>query len=209
MKINNLDIVFASTTSAFEVLNTVNGHYLTGISNREAAFEAVKKILSRIYKTAEILSLNPSALKAIKELIRKLRGERAVAKKAQGGNAGDGASKAVYRSVSQLSFDQRIEHFSELVALLQGLPEYAPNEADLTVAHLGALLENMRATNLAVVDAHILLTNARNSRNHLLYAAETGLVDVALDVKKYILAAFGAGSDEYEEVKKITFRKNI
>jgi hypothetical protein len=207
LKVANLNSVGASATSAFDTLNTLNGQYLITISSRENTFDAMRTILARVGKTAEVLGVNSTVLKALRELIRKLRGERAVAKKDQSAAVAEGETPIVYHSVSQLSFDQRIEHFSELVALLQAQVEYKPNETALTVQSLTALLLNMRATNTATVDAEILLNNARNTRNDILYAPENGLVNIALDVKKYVLAVFGANSNEYKTVKKISFRK--
>ena len=45
----------------------------------------------------------------------------------------------------------------------------------------------------------------RISRNNLLYKENTGLYDVALDVKNYIKSVFGATSPQYKQVSKIKF----
>jgi hypothetical protein len=206
LKYENLISALSNTKTAFERLNTANAPYLIAISTRESAFAPIKKLLSRIVKAAEVLSINPTSLKAIKELVRKLRGNRAVAKKSQ--EELDNAEKnIVYRSVSQLSFDQRMEHFAELITILQGQHEYTPNEKELTFDYLHDLLNKMRAANIAVVENEIPLTKARSERNILLYTPITGLVSLALDVKKYILSAFGKNSPEYREIKDLKFRK--
>jgi hypothetical protein len=208
LKYETLNTVHLTATATFEHLNNVNAPYLTAISNREAAFLPIKGLLSRINKTAEILFVNPVALKAIKEIIRKLRGERAVAKK-KPEEVKEGEKATVYRSVSQLSFEQRIEHFDELIRLLQELPEYAPNETELTPAYLNTLLIAMKTTNTDVVDTSIPVVNARNARNKILYEPVNGIVSLANDVKKYVLAAFGINSEEYRAVQKLKFTKTV
>jgi hypothetical protein len=206
LKYGNLISVLAGAKTSFEALNTANPPYLIAISNRESAFSQITKLLSRIVKAAEILSVNPASMKALKELVRKLRGGRAVAKKSQDELA-EGEKPVVYRSVSQLSFDQRIEHFAELVSLLQGQPEYIPNEQQLTVVYLNTLLNDMRVTNTAVTESEIPVTKARNERNVYLYAPETGIISLAQDVKKYVQSTFGNDSAEYKEIQKLKFKK--
>ena len=44
------------------------------------------------------------------------------------------------------------------------------------------------------------LSNARISRNDILYKANTGLVDIALDTKTYIKSLYGATSPQYKQV---------
>jgi hypothetical protein len=206
LKYENLISVLNGAKTSFDVLNTANAPYLIAISNRKMAFTPINKLLSRIIKIAEILSVNQTSLKAMKELVRKLRGSRAVAKKSQEELA-EGEKSAVYHSVSQLSFVQRIEHTAELINILQAQPEYIPNEQELTVEHLTALLNEMRATNTIVNETEIPITKARNERNAYLYAPATGIVSIAQDVKKYVQATFGNDSVEYKEITKLKFKK--
>jgi hypothetical protein len=112
-----------------------------------------------------------------------------------------------YISVSHRSFDQQIEHTSQLIAILDAEEDYQPAETDLTVAALNTMLTAMRNTNNAAVAADVSVTAARAIRNEILYAARTGLVDVALDVKRYVHGAFGSSSREYAMLKGIDFRK--
>jgi hypothetical protein len=44
------------------------------------------------------------------------------------------------------------------------------------------------------------------TRNSILYASVSGLVDVALDVKKYVKSVYGASSPQYKQVSKIEFK---
>jgi hypothetical protein len=50
-------------------------------------------------------------------------------------------------------------------------------------------------------------SNFRIARNVILYANETGLVDIAGEVKKYIKSVFGGTSPQYKQVSKLKFTK--
>ena len=110
-------------------------------------------------------------------------------------------------SVSQQSYDSLIENFARLVDLVSSEPTYTPNEVELQVATLTALVTDLRAKNTAVINANTALSNARLSRNITLYKEKTGLVDVAGEVKKYVKSVFGATSPQYKQISKIKFTK--
>ncbi|MFN0202627.1 MAG: hypothetical protein ACKVTZ_13975 [Bacteroidia bacterium] len=110
-------------------------------------------------------------------------------------------------SVSQQSYDSLLENFNKLIALVASEPTYTPNEVDLQVATLTAQSATLGVTNTNVINATTNLSNARIARNATLYAAKTGLYDIAQEVKKYVKSVFGAASEQYKQVSKIKFTK--
>jgi hypothetical protein len=117
----------------------------------------------------------------------------------------EAGKEVVEISSSQMSYDSRLENLDKFIKLLASVPEYTPNEEDLKVTALTALYNDLKAKNSAVINAAIPLSNARISRNEVLYKANTGLVDIALDTKTYIKSVFGAGSPQYKQVSKLEF----
>ncbi|MDR0603590.1 MAG: hypothetical protein LBG80_04715, partial [Bacteroidales bacterium] len=109
-------------------------------------------------------------------------------------------------SVSQVSFNEQIEHLNQLISLLKHQSTYTPTEPDLTIQALEQMYHNMQSTNDRFVEVEAALTTARQERNKLLYAPKTGMMDTALAVKEYVKAAFGAASPQYKEVKHISFK---
>jgi hypothetical protein len=61
--------------------------------------------------------------------------------------------------------------------------------------------------NKAVDIAYTTISNIRLERDNDLYADNAGMVDVALEAKKYIRSLFGASSPEYAQVAGIAFKK--
>jgi hypothetical protein len=84
---------------------------------------------------------------------------------------------------------------------------YTPNEADLKITALTTLLTDLRTKNTAVINANTSLSNTRIARNNALYKENTGLVDVAMDVKSYVKSVFGAGSLQFRQISGLKFKR--
>jgi len=91
--------------------------------------------------------------------------------------------------------------------LLASVPEYAPNETELTTESLTALYDDLNAKNTAVINAAVPLSNARIARDQILYTALTGVIDISVDVKTYVKSVFGATSPQYKLISGLTFTK--
>ena len=76
------------------------------------------------------------------------------------------------------------------------IPQYLPNETNLTIAGLRDYYNRMDAANAAVLKAENDLSNARVTRNKEFYNPQTGLVEIGKGDKLYIKAIFGPSSPE-------------
>ena len=110
-------------------------------------------------------------------------------------------------SASQMSFDNRLDNLDKLIKLLSSVTTYAPNEAELKTTSLTTLYNDLKTKNSAVLTALVPISNARISRNDILYKATTGLVDIAFSVKSYIKSLFGATSPQFKQISKLTFSR--
>lgn len=142
--------------------------------------------------------------KAINNMIQ---GRRATPKEKTTENENPTLEESKGASTSRQSYDMLTENFAALIDLASSIPGYIPNETDLTIASTTDYLQSLRNANKTVVEAEVTLSNARISRDKTLYADQTGMVDVALDVKKYVKAVFGATSPEYKQISGIKFTK--
>jgi len=104
-----------------------------------------------------------------------------------------------------MSYDSRLNNFDKFIKLLASVSLYAPNEDDLKVTTLTALYNDLKTKNSAVITATTPLSNARISRNDVLYKANTGLVDTAMGTKTYIKSLCGATSPQFRQVSKLEF----
>ncbi|MEN2434521.1 hypothetical protein AAH994_03830 [Weeksellaceae bacterium A-14] len=108
-------------------------------------------------------------------------------------------------SVSRQSYNMLTENFSALLDLVASVPSYTPNETELSVASLTTFRDQLQTENTNVITAEVAYSNARIARDKLLYSKDTGLVDIAFDVKKYVKAIFGATSPQYKQISVIKF----
>lgn len=135
---------------------------------------------------------------------RKIDGARATALPKDTPNTPEDESK--HNSASQQSYTQLTEHVDNLIELLAN-SGYAPNETDLQVATLTTYSTSLKGANNAVINATTPLSNSRITRDEVLYAEDTGLVDLALLVKKYVKSLFGGDSPQFQQINGLEFSR--
>ena len=119
----------------------------------------------------------------------------------------DAGIEIIEISSSQMSYDNRLDNLDKLIKLLSSIPLYAPNEAELKIAALTTYYNDLKAKNAAVIATSAPLSNARITRNDIMYKDTTGLCDIAIDVKSYIKSLYGASSPQYKQISGLKFTK--
>ncbi|MDR1371911.1 MAG: hypothetical protein LBJ17_02120 [Dysgonamonadaceae bacterium] len=170
---------------------------------RVEACKPLKPLATRVLAMAITFNLPATTMTHIKEIVRKIHGERLHPIPVIPEDSLDEEPK--HNSVSQTSFKEQIEHLTQLIDLLAHCPTYLPLENDLTVAGLSDFRDQMGVTTDAVTLHSLMLKNARVHRNKLLYTPVTGMMDTAQHAKEYVKAAFGATSEIYKRVRHIRF----
>ena len=209
LKVTALNTLLASAKSAVNAVSAAEPAHKLATDARDAAFKPLSPLVTKVINALKATDTTAQVDESAQTLVRKLQGRRATPKQTEEAKkAAEAAGKPIVEiSSSQMSFDSRIDNFDKLIKLLTSVTLYAPNEADLKVTALTAVLTDLKAKNLAVTTTEVPLNNARITRNDVLYKANTGLVDIALDVKTYIKSVFGASSPQYKKISKIKFTK--
>ncbi len=208
IKIESLQSIAANAKNAINVVNTAFPAYSNAVAAREVAFLPLSKLATRVKNAIIATDTSDQVDDHARTYIRKIQGKRATPKKTEEEKKIlESEGKEVRESSSsQMSFDGRLASFDQLIKLLSTIELYAPNEADLKVESLTALYNDLTEKNTAVLTSRTPLSNARISRNEILYKPNTGLVDTASDAKAYIKSLFGASSPQYKQVSNIPFR---
>ena len=186
----------ANVTTAKNAFDTVTG-------DRQLAFEPLKSLATKVFNYLSVTDATDQTIADAKTINNKIQGRRSGAVSETPPTEGGTSPNTV--SVSRQSYDMLIENFSELIDLISSVPSYTPNETELTVTSLTTFHSNLQTANTNVINAEVVYSNARISRNTILYAENTGLVDIALEVKKYVKAVFGATSPQYKQISGIKF----
>lgn len=202
LKTNALAALVLEAQAKLAEVVTQNVNFNNAVNNRILEFSTLKPLATRTINALQVTNAANGVIKDAKTLNRKLQGKRASNPiKTDDPNAP--APNTI--SSSQQSYDQQVQHFAGIIAILQTEPSYAPNEADLTIVGLTAKLTGLSEKNAAVAAAYTVVSNARILRNNTLYNIETGLVPTALEIKKYVKSIFGSTSPQFNQVKAIEF----
>ena len=208
IQVMELKKLSALAQKALKDTNAVLPTYSNAVAAREVAIAPLSKLSTRLLNALKASDTTERVIDNAKTLVRKLQGKRATPKKTEEQKTalaaeGKGSKEA---SSSQMGYDNRLDNFDKLIQLLASIPTYTPNETDLQVVSLQAYYNDLYAKNAAVSAAATPLSNSRISRDSILYAPKTGLVDVAMDSKTYIKSVFGAGSPQYKSISNLAFK---
>ncbi len=203
IKVTSLETLRDNAKNSISEVSNLLTTFNLAVNEREAAFKPLSKLITRIINSLDSSDAPKETLADAQTIANKLKGIRA---KAIPPPPAEGEPEKTI-SASQMGFDNRLANLEKLVQLLAATPQYAPNETDLQTGTLTTLLETLTAKNKAVTDSFTPLSTSRLSRNTLLYQEETGLYDVAGEVKKYVKSAFSATSPQFQQISAIKFTK--
>jgi hypothetical protein len=206
IQLSQLAHTYNDGVTALASVNTLLPAYTNAINARDIVFSPLSKLITRVVNSVKASGVTKQVKADVKTIARKLQGKRATAAIVDNPATPEDESLQSI-SASQMSFDQRIQHMDQLIQLLAAQPNYTPNEPELSVAGLTTLLASMRTTNTAVINSYTPVSNARINRNTILYTAETGIVDIAGDIKSYVKSVFGGSSAQYKQVSGLKFTK--
>ncbi len=209
IKLPALQTLLTNANESLIALKTAESANSTAIDVRELAFKPIGSLFTKVSNALKASSSSVQADETAKTILRKLQGKRASAKLTdEEKSALEAEGKEVNQiSASQMGYDERVDNFEKLISLLQSIPDYNPNEEELKIVTLQALLADLKTKNSEVMKTYFVLETARGVRNDLLYKPLYGVVDISADVKSYIKSVFGATSTQYKLVSKLRFAK--
>lgn len=212
-KPSNPQIELASLTAALALANTAMdnvtstlGTNKTAINTRQNVYDPLRVTVARSVNYYASTGAAENSIDDAKSLKRKIDGKRASALPVDDPNTPQNEALNVHSS-AQTSYTQRVEHLDNMIAIYQGDPLCAPNEADLTIAGLQTLSTNMKNSTQAVIDSYTNISNARLERTDTMYDGPTCLYNLQKMVKAYVKGLFGPSSAEYKQLSGLKFTK--
>lgn len=206
LQLTSLNTLLTSAQTELSNVTTAKNAFDTVTGDRQLAFEPLKSLATKVFNYLSVTDATDQIIADAKTINNKLQGKRS--KNTNPENPDNGQPSTDNQiSISRQSYDMLTENFSAYIDLVSSVPSYTPNETELTTASLTTFHANLQTANTNVINAEVAYSNARISRNTILYAESTGLVDIASDVKKYVKAIFGATSPQYKQISGIKFTK--
>lgn len=206
IKLNELLAKLGIAKDALGEVNTREAAETEAVNRREAEFAGIGKLATRIGDAVEVNVNDEIFSKDFETFARKLQGRRATEKPVDDPLTPDVDESQSAHSTAQLSYDNLVANFAALIALLKTRAEYKPNENDLKIATLEAKLAAMQAANDAAKAAILAAETARANRDEILYNPQTGIVNLAKLVKKYVRYTLGANSTAFQQLNALKFR---
>ena len=198
LTILSLGTQLASARTELDNVITAKNSFDTITGDRQLLFENLKPLSTKVVNFLSVTGASEQVIADAKTINNKIQGRRAGTVSVTPPPEGGTPQKTV--SISRQSYDMLTENFATLIDLVASVPTYTPNETELTIASLNDYLSQLQTANTNVINAEVAYSNARISRDNVLYADGTGLVDTASDVKNYVKAIFGATSSQYKQV---------
>lgn len=195
-----LHSLLTSAQQSLEAVRTARTAYSNAMNVRNDTFNGVPKFMTRIVNALAASGASQATLEDAYRFVKKFY--RTQKKKEVA--AATEANPVSTRSTSQLDFDSRTDNFEGLVKVVSMEPLYQPNEADLQVSSLLAYVAHLRGLNTAVMNAQVEVSNARASRNKMLYES-SGIHGLAKAVKRYVKGVFGFQSVAYNQIRSLKF----
>lgn len=207
IELANLKTKATAAQAAFDAVTPKATVETDRINDRQAAFEPLSKLITRINASAAVNVEDEAFLNDLRTVSRKLQGKRASeAVKDNPETAGVNEAEQS-NSSSQMSYDNRAANFAQYIDLLKSKAEYAPNETELQTATLETMLANMETTNANAVTAVAEARAARANRDEVLYNETDGLQVLADLVKKYVKSVSGTSSPQYRQLQALKIKK--
>jgi hypothetical protein len=172
-------------------------------------FEDVPRRFGAAFRMAKACGAEKPVLDDLNTVRRKLSGQRKskVPKADPNTPASEAEPAKAIHSASQMSYDNQVGNVENMVALLSNIPSYNPNETDLKIASLQAFAAELTAANNAVSATFVPLSQARGTRDEMLYTSADSVVNIAIMVKAYVSAAFGTQSQLHKQIKGLQFKR--
>ena len=202
LRVDDMTALWQTADTAHQALTTAIQNSKEPINQREILFEPVDKLVTRTLNYFESTEASDQIKLDAKGLADRYRGFNVRVKKLP-----DGTSDPNDVSKSHQSYVMKADTFRQLVELYGAQPLYAPNEAELTVAALTGISNNMKTLNDSIGTILAPVEAARRTRDEALYAEKTGVVDISLACKDYVQGAFGASSPEAKMVRGVEFTR--
>lgn len=177
------------------------------INERQVGFDDLQKLVPRILAAVDASTADQLFSNDARTIARKLQGRRAAPKVKDDPLTVDIDESKQTASSSQMSYDNQIGFFAELIGLLNANVDYKPNERDLKLESLESRLADLQSKNEAVITAAAEARTVRTARDATLYDNPQGVKELADLIKKYVKSLYGPSSPQLKQLQALKFKK--
>lgn len=205
LKIAQLKTLYQSALDKLNASKSQKTSFDNATNERRNAFKDLKPLSTKVVNAFAVSGADDLAQNNLKSVNKKLQGS--TSKNEEKTVAKDGSTTTPKTiSTSQQSYDRLIDHFANIITVLEQNEIYAPNENNLKVDSLKDKLSELQSKNKDLINSYTSYSNSMIERNQTLYDPIIGLVQTSKEVKQYIKSIFGATSPQYKQVSSLEFK---
>ena len=210
IQLTNLQTKAQTTKDCISAIDASQPLWSNAVMQRQEAFNPLDKLVTRTSNALKVVVSSEKVNENARTYIRKIHGQRAKPKmtEEEKQEAEAKGEKIVEHSAAQTSYDSKVANFSKYIQFLATIAEYKPNEEELTVEALTTYCEDLKAKNIAVVNAEAAIKAERVKRDKELYDGNEGLVVLASKVKAYVKSIYGSNSIQFKQLSSLKFVKH-
>ena len=206
LTISRLEALYKEAAVILNEAQTKKTLFDNATNQRAELFKELNPLATKVINALAVSETNPLMLSNAKSYNKKLQG-RTKAKPEAVKSEEETETPARTISTSQQSYDSKVNNFSGLIQVLEQSAAYNPNEEELKITTLREKLKEMKSRNTILIHANTEYSNARLSRDQVLYNNLTGLCQITKEVKQYVKSVFGATSPQYKQISSLLFVK--
>lgn len=205
LKLAELKKLYKTAQDKLSASNAQKANFSNATNERRNAFKNLKPLSTKIVNAFAVSGADTLAQNNIKTANKKIQGN--TSKKTEAKTSDTTTTQTTKTiSTSQQSYDKLIDHFANLIHILEKNTTYSPNENHLKVTSLKEKLTELQTKNTALINAYTSYSNAIIERNKTLYDPLIGLTQIAKEVKQYTKSIFGSTSPQYKQISKLEFK---
>jgi hypothetical protein len=194
----------SATRQAMQQVITAKAAFDNEVNFRKQVFDRLRPLVSSVLRTLEASGATPEKLEDARAFARPITGYSSRRVKLP---VVDGQPVKPTSSNQQHAYVSKADAFANLIQAVASEPLYQPNEPQLGVSALTAVLHQLTEANQRVSLARVSWSNARIVRNEAMYHSSQSLLTLLRAVKKYVRSLFGLNSEQYAQVKVLRFTK--
>ena len=205
LQLDALNALLADAKQALENVKVTKSDLNNETNTREIEFSNLPKVASSILFSLAASGASEQTLDDARVFLRQMTGRRLKDRVPIPSEKVEAVTKV--RPLTQRSYVSRADHFAKLVQVASSSPIYQPNEPELQVVSLNELVAKLQVLNTSVAKADVEWSNARIERTNRFYAKGSSILATARKVKNYVRAIHGVNSEQYRQLKELSFTK--
>jgi hypothetical protein len=206
LKIVQLENLYQEAINKLETAKSGKTSFDNATNDRRNQFQNLKQLSTKIVNAFAVSGADKLAISDLKSVNKKMQGTTAKKSTKTTTSITEPLETIKTISTSQQSYDRMIDHFANIIQVLEQTPIYSPNETELTLIALKEKRESLQTVNSNLINTYTQYKNSLIQRNVTLYDTLTGLTQTAKEVKLYVKSIFGATSPQFKLISNIEFK---